>query len=45
MAVLWWHEPFTRLHGMSFGLIWAALALYTWDAVAKARAIKAGLNP
>ena len=38
MAVVWFGEPFTRLHGMSFGLIWAALALYTWDAIAKARA-------
>lgn len=38
MAVLWFGEPFTRMHGISFGLIWAALALYTWDAIAKARA-------
>jgi chloramphenicol-sensitive protein RarD len=36
MAVLWFHEPFTRLHGMAFGLIWAALALYTVDAIRKA---------
>lgn len=35
MAVLWFHEPFTRLHGMAFGLIWAALALYTVDAIRK----------
>ncbi|HKP95283.1 MAG TPA: EamA family transporter RarD [Fibrobacteria bacterium] len=32
IAVLWFHEPFTRMHAMSFGLIWAALALYTADA-------------
>lgn len=38
MAVLWFGEPFTRLHGISFGLIWAALGLYTFDAIAKARA-------
>ncbi|MDB5103544.1 MAG: chloramphenical resistance permease RarD [Fibrobacteres bacterium] len=36
MAVLWFHEPFTRLHGMAFGLIWAALGLYTCDAIRKA---------
>jgi chloramphenicol-sensitive protein RarD len=42
MAVVLFHEPFTRLHAASFGLIWAALALYSLDAVAKARAAKAG---
>lgn len=36
MAVLWFHEPFTRMHALSFGLIWAALALYTVDAIRKA---------
>ncbi|MDB5051366.1 MAG: hypothetical protein JWO30_4437 [Fibrobacteres bacterium] len=36
MAVVWFHEPFTRMHAMSFGLIWAALALYTVDAIRKA---------
>jgi chloramphenicol-sensitive protein RarD len=36
IAVLWFHEPFTRMHGMAFGLIWAALALYTVDAIRKA---------
>ena len=40
MAVLWFGEPFTRMHGMSFGLIWAALGVYSWDAVAKARAAR-----
>ena len=40
MAVVWFHEPFTRMHGTAFGLIWAALGLYTWDAVAKARAAR-----
>ncbi len=35
MAVLWFHEPFTRMHGMAFGFIWAALALYTVDALRK----------
>lgn len=36
MAVLLFHEPFTRLHGLSFGFIWAALALYSVDAFRKA---------
>ena len=35
IAVLWFNEPFTRLHGMAFGLIWAALALYSVDALRK----------
>ena len=38
MAVALFGEPFTRMHCISFGLIWAALGLYTWDAIAKARA-------
>jgi chloramphenicol-sensitive protein RarD len=33
LAVLLFHEPFTRVHAISFGLIWAALALYTVDAI------------
>ncbi len=37
MAVLAFGESFTRMHGIAFGLIWAALALYMWDAIAKAR--------
>lgn len=37
MAVLAFGESFTRAHALAFGCIWAALALYTWDAVAKAR--------
>jgi chloramphenicol-sensitive protein RarD len=41
MAVLWFGEPFTRLHGISFGLIWAALGIYTCDAILKSRAVKA----
>jgi chloramphenicol-sensitive protein RarD len=36
MAVVVFHEPFTRLHMASFGLIWAALALYTVDALRRA---------
>jgi chloramphenicol-sensitive protein RarD len=37
MAVAWFGETFTRAHALAFGLIWAALGLYTWDLVAKAR--------
>jgi chloramphenicol-sensitive protein RarD len=37
LAVALFGEAFTRVHAMAFGLIWAALGLYTWDAVAKAR--------
>ncbi|MFP4434615.1 MAG: EamA family transporter RarD [Planctomycetota bacterium] len=29
-------EPFTGVHAMSFGLIWAALAIFTWDGVHRA---------
>lgn len=36
LAVLLFHEPFTHVHAISFGLIWAALALYTVDAIRKA---------
>jgi chloramphenicol-sensitive protein RarD len=36
LAVLLFHEPFTPVHAISFGLIWAALALYTVDAIRKA---------
>ena len=31
LAVLVFGEPFTAVHAGSFGLIWLALALYTWD--------------
>jgi chloramphenicol-sensitive protein RarD len=36
LAVLLFHEPFTRIHAISFGFIWAALGLYTVDAIRKA---------
>jgi chloramphenicol-sensitive protein RarD len=38
LAVVFFGEAFTRVHAIAFGLIWAALGLYTWEAVAKARA-------
>ncbi|MBU1072003.1 EamA family transporter RarD [bacterium] len=31
LAVLAFGEPFTRTHAVGFGLIWIALALYTYD--------------
>jgi chloramphenicol-sensitive protein RarD len=31
LAVLLYHEPFTPAHAVTFGCIWAALALLTWD--------------
>jgi chloramphenicol-sensitive protein RarD len=37
LAVVFFGEAFTRVHAITFGLIWAALGLYTWEAVAKAR--------
>jgi len=30
VAVLLFHESFTRWHAIAFGMIWMALALYTW---------------
>ncbi|MBK6899260.1 MAG: EamA family transporter RarD [bacterium] len=33
LAVALFHEPFTASHGVAFGLIWAALGLYSWDAL------------
>lgn len=31
MAVLWWNEPLTAAHLVTFPLIWVALALYSWE--------------
>jgi chloramphenicol-sensitive protein RarD len=33
LGVFLYHEPFTRNHLITFGLIWAALAIFTTDAV------------
>lgn len=33
LAVFFYGEPFTRAHGIAFGLIWTALALYSLDAL------------
>jgi len=37
LAVLAFGEPFTRDHAVSFGLIWIALALYSWDTLSSLR--------
>jgi chloramphenicol-sensitive protein RarD len=37
LAVLLYHEPFSTAHAISFGLIWAALAIYSLDLRAKLR--------
>ncbi len=41
LAVVAFGEPFTRQHAVSFGCIWAALALYSFDTW---RGLKAGNN-
>ena len=37
-AVVVFHEPFTILHGLAFGLIWLALALYSAEALRQDKA-------
>jgi chloramphenicol-sensitive protein RarD len=37
LAVAAFHEPLSRAHAVAFPAIWAALALYAWDAVATTR--------
>ncbi|MDO9489041.1 MAG: EamA family transporter RarD, partial [Sphingomonadaceae bacterium] len=37
LAVLLFHEPLTDAHFVAFPLIWAGLAIFAADAVAKAR--------
>jgi chloramphenicol-sensitive protein RarD len=31
LAVTLWDEPFTRVHAITFGCVWAALVIYTFD--------------
>jgi chloramphenicol-sensitive protein RarD len=38
IGVLVYHEPFTPAHAVTFGLIWAALALYSTTSVFQNRA-------
>jgi chloramphenicol-sensitive protein RarD len=37
LAVFAFREPFSATKGVAFGLIWAALAIYTWSMLAAAR--------
>jgi chloramphenicol-sensitive protein RarD len=37
LAVLWFEEPFRSEQRVSFGLIWAALALFTVESVLATR--------
>jgi len=37
LAVVVYREPFTRTHLVTFGFIWAALALYSFDALRRSR--------
>jgi chloramphenicol-sensitive protein RarD len=46
IAVFVFGEPFTRAHAVAFPLIWASIALYTWDSLARAhRAAQAAAAP
>jgi chloramphenicol-sensitive protein RarD len=40
LGVALYREPFTRGHATAFGLIWASLALYTWDALSRVRVLE-----
>lgn len=45
LAVLLYREPFGAAHAAAFALIWASLALYSWDAIARSRAARAEPAP
>jgi chloramphenicol-sensitive protein RarD len=40
LGVALYREPFTRAHAAAFALIWASLALYTWDALRRVRMVE-----
>ena len=42
LAVLLYREPFGGAHAVAFAFIWSSLAIYSWDALARAR--DAGLS-
>ena len=42
LGIFLYHEPFTLAHLIAFSLIWIALALFTWDAVARWHSARAG---
>ena len=41
LAVLLYREPFGAAQAAAFALIWTSLGLYSWDAVARSRALRA----
>lgn len=43
LAVFHYGEPFTVIHGVTFGLIWIALAIYTSDLRQRLRKVEASL--
>jgi chloramphenicol-sensitive protein RarD len=42
LGVAVYGEPFTRAHGLTFGLIWLGLAIFTWDAMSRSVGRRAG---
>jgi len=40
LGVFLYHEPFTRGHLITFGFIWIALAIFTWEAIFRWRSVK-----
>ena len=41
LGVFLYHEPFTRGHLVTFGLIWLALVIFTWEALDRWRSSRA----
>ena len=37
LGVFLYHEPFTRAHLITFGLIWIAIVIFTWEAITRWR--------
>jgi chloramphenicol-sensitive protein RarD len=40
LGVFLYHEPFTRSHLITFGLIWVALGIFTFEAVTRWRSVR-----
>jgi chloramphenicol-sensitive protein RarD len=40
IGVFLYHEDFSRAHAVTFGLIWIALAIFTWEAVMRWRSTR-----
>jgi chloramphenicol-sensitive protein RarD len=45
LAVFLYREPFTRAHLLTFGLIWAALLVYSWESYVDYRRRAATVEP